>query len=220
MVKVLIDKEMFGRRAFSELVIKLGGREQAMGALVFAWLLGQQFWILKQEYIPMEVWKKEGLRSEIIEVGLARESEEGVYLCGARDFFEKCIQPEREIKPKAKKKTAEPGFQETWAAYSAAYESRYKVQPLRNTKAFTQINQFVKTVGISEAPKVAAFYLTHSDYFFTRNSHSVGIMLTHAQRLRTEMLNGKQTTMASASQLDKKATRFNVFNALLAEAKT
>lgn len=112
--------------------------------------------------------------------------------------------------PVAPKKPAEPkqetelqlACKATWAAYSAAYLYRYGTEPLRNAQVSSQIKSFCQKLPHSEAPEVAAFYVTHNDAFYIRKAHDVGLLVTDAAKLRTEWATGNRVTAAKARQMD------------------
>ena len=91
----------------------------------------------------------------------------------------------------------------TWEAYRAAYLHRYGVEPLRNAKVNGQIAQFVRTVGVQDAPKLAAFYPWHNGGFFVQRRHDFGLLLQSAQQIRTDWLRGEQMTATAARQAEK-----------------
>ncbi len=79
----------------------------------------------------------------------------------------------------------------TWRAYRAAFQNRYRTDPVRNAKVSSQIKQFVGRLGYEESPQVADFYVRHNDVFYTKKAHAVGLMLADAEKLRTEWATGR-----------------------------
>lgn len=108
---------------------------------------------------------------------------------------------------------------ETWGAYSAAYEKRYKVEPKRNATVNAQINQFVKRIGFEESPQVAAFYVFNNSAFYVKKMHSVGMLLAEAEKHRTEWATNKRVTDTEARQADKTQAIGGVFQELIEEAR-
>lgn len=103
--------------------------------------------------------------------------------------------------------SVEPAGAETvstrvWRAYSGAYRDKYGVEPLRNATVNAQIKAFVARVPGDEAEAIARFYLTHADWFYTKNRHPVGAMLRDAEKLRTEWATGVKSTSAEARSAD------------------
>lgn len=103
----------------------------------------------------------------------------------------------------------------TWQAYAAAYRTRYGVEPVRNQTVNSLLCRLVAKLGQDEAPKVAAFYLTHSGQWYVSKMHPVNLLVADAEKLRTEWATGQPMTQAKAAQADQTATRGAVFTALL-----
>lgn len=108
---------------------------------------------------------------------------------------------------------------ETWAGYSAAYSNRYGAEPVRNAKVNAQVRQFVGRVGRTEAPGIAAFYVTHSAAFYVKKMHAFGLLLADAEKLRTEWATNRRVTDTEARQSDKTQATGNVFAELIEEAR-
>ncbi|HHN0413122.1 TPA: helix-turn-helix domain-containing protein, partial [Pseudomonas aeruginosa] len=83
-----------------------------------------------------------------------------------------------------------------WAAYRAAYEERWGVQPVRNAKVNSQVKQLVAALG-AEAPAVAAFFVGLDDKFLVDSCHEFGLLLAKAGAYRT-----KWATAGSAPSTD------------------
>lgn len=71
-----------------KLVAKAGDEYRAKGMVVSAWEIAQ-FWYLKSPHgtIPKSEWDKFDAGSLIVEVGLARMTDSGVYVCGSHEQF-------------------------------------------------------------------------------------------------------------------------------------
>ena len=82
----------------------------------------------------------------------------------------------------------------TWECYSRAYRKRYGVEPIRNLTINSQLKSFVERIGEQEAPEVAAYFVMLNDPWYTKQGHSVGILLKDAEKLRTMCLTGRRTT--------------------------
>ena len=128
--------------------------------------------------------------------------------------------PVQKIKsiPKKQNNDLSPSH-ETWQAYSDAYESRYKVTPVRNATVNAQLSSFIKRIGFEESPHVAAFYVYHNNQFYVTKMHTVGLLLADAEKLRTEWATKTTVTQTQARQVDKTQARGNVFNKLIEEAR-
>jgi hypothetical protein len=108
---------------------------------------------------------------------------------------------------------------ETWGAYSAAYAKRYGTEPVRNAVVNGQLANVVKRLGADEAPKVAAWYVTHNAKWYVQQAHSVAALVKDAEKLRTEWVTRRQVTSTEAAQADRTQTNFNAFAPMLQEAQ-
>lgn len=120
--------------------------------------------------------------------------------------------------PAGEKKTVEgPVTGAAWAAYAASYSDRYGTEPSRNATVNGQLAAFVKRIGAEEAPDVAAFYVKHDDAFYVRKGHPVGLLLSDAEKLRTEWFTGKKITGAQARDAERRSTTAAAVAAIAAE---
>lgn len=101
----------------------------------------------------------------------------------------------------------------TWVAYTEAYRTRYGAEPVRNATVNGQMAQFVKRLGVSEAPEVARFYVGLSTAWYVTKGHPVGLLVNDAEKLRTEWATGKTINGTSARRQE--ATAANPFLELL-----
>ena len=108
---------------------------------------------------------------------------------------------------------------ETWARYENAYASKYGVSPVRNSKVNSQLAQLVARLGPTEAPDVAAYYVTHRHSLYVSAKHCVDLLLRDAEKLRTEWATGTQGTHTQAVMADKTQTNYNSFAPLIAAAR-
>lgn len=118
---------------------------------------------------------------------------------------------------KSKTKAAGEGEGETetaptWGSYSEVYSRTYGVGPVRNRTTNSQMKAFVKRIGVTEAPQVAAFYLTHRDSTYVRAMHPVGLLLMHAEKLRTEWATGRTMLGTHAREIEKHERIDQVFD--------
>lgn len=102
-----------------------------------------------------------------------------------------------------------------WASYSAAYEKRYGEKPVRNAMVNGQLANFITRVPRAEAPEIAAFYVSHRSAYYVRDGHSVGLLVKHAEKLRTEWATGRTITDTRARQEDRTATNVEGWSELL-----
>jgi len=98
---------------------------------------------------------------------------------------------------------AKPLTAEIWTAYSGAYFDRYGTEPVRNAKINTQLKQFIERVGQREAPQVAAYYVSLNTGWYVQKLHSIGVMLTDAEALRTQWATNTQVTSTAARQKER-----------------
>ena len=94
MARINIEDSLFRENSFIELAIKLGSRRNALGALVEAFILAQEYYLKLENdrLIPKESWKRQKICPEIIEVGLAEERENGIYVFGSNEQFSWLVQ--------------------------------------------------------------------------------------------------------------------------------
>lgn len=70
-----------------KLCIRLGDERTAIGAVILAWRIAQKYWCPEKQPVPQEAWVQSGIGREIIDVGLAKETEAGIYISGAEEHF-------------------------------------------------------------------------------------------------------------------------------------
>lgn len=87
MARINIEDSLYKDRRFINLYIRLQSIEAALGALVRAWAVAQQFYTIDDRRIPRAEWDKQGLMNEIIEVGLASEENGRIRVSGADAQF-------------------------------------------------------------------------------------------------------------------------------------
>jgi hypothetical protein len=105
---------------------------------------------------------------------------------------------------------------ETWKQYATAYFDRYKTEPVRNAKVNGQVKQFVKRLGFTESPFVAAFYVQSNTAYYVQRGHSFDGLLSDAEKLRTEWATGNTMTQTRARQIDKSQANKSSVNEALA----
>lgn len=108
---------------------------------------------------------------------------------------------------------------ETWNRYSAAYETRYSVPPVRNRQVNGMLAKLVDKLGAEEAPQVAAFYVGHDKGLYVSSRHCVDLLLRDAEGLRTEWATGRKGTEHEARQADRSAGRGNAVVDLLEQSR-
>ncbi|MHB8322634.1 MAG: YdaU family protein [Acidithiobacillus sp.] len=112
------------------------------------------------------------------------------------------IPEEKKISPGVRKRTTgEAVTTKTWDAYSQAYRKRYGTDPVRNRTVNGQMANFVQRLGQEEAPAVAAFFVNHGGRFYAQSMHPVGLLLSHAESLRTEWFNSQRPRLAAVQSI-------------------
>lgn len=86
MRRINIDPEFWVDYRLIKLVEKLG-QKLAYGSCLLAFQQAQIFWAKDKKPIPFAIWNLLGL-GDLIEVGLAEETPEGIYVKGSRDSFD------------------------------------------------------------------------------------------------------------------------------------
>lgn len=93
---------------------------------------------------------------------------------------------------------------EVWNAYEHAYEQRYGIKPVRNGRTNGMLADLLKRLPKSEAPQVAAFYLTHNNPYYVAKRHPVNLLLADAEGLRTQWATGTKATTLESRQAEVK----------------
>lgn len=126
-------------------------------------------------------------------------------------------------KPAGKKPTLTPAMQEacreTWAEYVKGYAERYAVDPMFNAKVAGQVVQFVKRVGMEEAPQIARWFPSHQSAYYVGRGHVVDCLLRDAEKLRTEWATGRVVTSTAARQADRRGAMADTVQKLLRECE-
>lgn len=94
---------------------------------------------------------------------------------------------------------------DTWTAYSTAYEARYGTQPLRNGAVNSMLSKFIDRVGADNAPAIAVFFVASPDKYFVANLHPVALLLKHAESLHTQWKLNIHVTSTQINALEKAA---------------
>ena len=88
MARINIEDSIFKDTRFFDLSLKLGSKRTALGALVEAFILAQQYFLKSSDHlIPLEKWKEQKISDELIEVGLAEMVDDGIYVKGSKEQF-------------------------------------------------------------------------------------------------------------------------------------
>lgn len=109
-MRVNIEDSLFkdpqGR--FTRLCIAVGDEVKALGWVVTAWRVAQQYWCPEKRPVPVDLWEKAGLPRALIDCGLAREVEGGIYVSGSEEQFKWYFQCVEAGKKGGRKKGGRP----------------------------------------------------------------------------------------------------------------
>ncbi len=88
MARVNVEEDLYRDQRWIDLIIRLGGdSEKALGALVRAWTVGQEYWKVCSNGIPKGAWKMQKLNDAIIEVGLAHDKGDFILIHNSEKHF-------------------------------------------------------------------------------------------------------------------------------------
>lgn len=87
MARINVEDELFTDKRFINLMMKLGSIEMALGALVRCWVVAQRYYKTSDRGIPLAEWNEQELKTEIIDVGLARIDGDFVVIAGGQKHF-------------------------------------------------------------------------------------------------------------------------------------
>lgn len=88
-------------------------------------------------------------------------------------------------------------------SYAKAYKEKYNEAPVRNKKINTQFKYLAERLGL-DAPMVAEFYLSHTEYLYVKSMHSVDLLLRDAEKIRTEWKTGNKMNSNKAKTIETK----------------
>lgn len=88
MARINIEDSLFKDGRFSNLTLALGSRALAIGVLVEAWIVAQEFWKLNKNGIPKTEWRKRRLSDALVTHDLAEDHGDFIYMCGSNNHFE------------------------------------------------------------------------------------------------------------------------------------
>ncbi len=115
------------------------------------------------------------------------------------------------VADKKKASSPNPDNVATWNAYRQAYFAKYRCEPFRNAQVNGQIAKLVKNVGGDIAPALAAYYVNHNNGFYVQKRHPIGLLLSDAQGIYTDMMRNEQMTAAKARQQEGTQTNMSAY---------
>jgi len=105
--RINIEDSLYKDIRFTNLIIKLGSLDTALGAVVRAWSLAQKHFLNEDNarLIPLIEWERQLISKEILNCGLAEVREQGIYVVGAEEQFSWLLQKQSAGKQSAKIKS-------------------------------------------------------------------------------------------------------------------
>lgn len=106
MARINIEDSIFKDGRFQDLSIAMGSRHAALGAVVEAFIIAQQFYLNSEtnRMIPINEWRRRKASDLIIDHGLAEIRGEYIYVCGSEAQFAWLLQASNAGKSKSMKK--------------------------------------------------------------------------------------------------------------------
>ena len=106
MARINIEDSLFKDGRFLDLCIHYGDRQRALGAIVWAFIVAQKFFLSEESerLIPLNEWKRQKCDDKLIEFGLAETKDKGIYVCGSEDQFAWLLQKQAAGKALSEKK--------------------------------------------------------------------------------------------------------------------
>lgn len=126
MARINIEDDLFKKKGFEKLMLKLGSKRSALGALIEAWMLAQKHYLNEENdrLIPFDEWESEEISDEIISCGLAEKKSKGVYIKGSEDQFSWLLQKQEAGKkggrPKNQAENSKPSETERLSSESGS----------------------------------------------------------------------------------------------------
>lgn len=88
MPRINIEESVFSTISFSKLIISLGERQRAIGAIVELWITAQKYWLPDKNLIPAEEFKSIDNWKLLLDCRFAEERDNGFYAKGAEKHFQ------------------------------------------------------------------------------------------------------------------------------------
>lgn len=186
-MSITINDRLWTDTRFNALCKKIG-RYESIGLLVEFWKVAKRHWSKGHEHVPPMDYKLIDPDELLVKFEFAKHTDKGVYCKGSESRF----------KRKVAKKTVSASAP-AWEAYKESYMKRYGQEPVRNATVNGQLANLVKRLG-AETPEVLKFYVEHSDSFYMKKVHAIGIALRDAESLRTQWKNRRAITSAEVKQ--------------------
>lgn len=106
MARINIEDSIFKEKAFEKLVLRLGSRRAALGALVEAFMLAQKHYLttVNDRLIPLNEWEREEMGNDLLDCGFCVQKENGIYVRGSEEQFKWLLQRSEAGKTSARNK--------------------------------------------------------------------------------------------------------------------
>lgn len=88
MARINVEDSIWSDPRFLKLCVKLGDQFKAVGMMVMAWRLAQEFWCPSKSLIPKKRWLESELPDLLFDCGLAEIEDGAVYVRGTEENFE------------------------------------------------------------------------------------------------------------------------------------
>ena len=112
MARINIEESIWSDPRFLKLCVKLGDQFRAVGMIVMAWRLAQEFWCPEKKRIPKRRWADAELPDLLFECGLAEIQDGEIYVRGTAEsfswYFERIDAARRGGKASAEKRKTKP----------------------------------------------------------------------------------------------------------------
>lgn len=108
---------------------------------------------------------------------------------------------------RASKGASKPGVSTAvaWEAYRRAYTERYEIAPAPSRSVNGQMALFCQKIPAADHAVTIEHYLRSNFRRYVEEGHSVGMLLAHAGKLRTEALTGRHGTAYAAQEADRRS---------------
>jgi hypothetical protein len=115
--------------------------------------------------------------------------------------------PETPKKRAKKEKPEQTAGSQVWAAYVAAMQEHWRMDPPRSARTAAQAKQLAELLGVERATKLAAYFPTRRSNWYVQKGHPFGLLLTDHMALLRELENGiKFTPQVVKRIVDKEET--------------
>lgn len=108
LARINFNDSIFHDARFLKLVILVGNPRLAIGELVWAWWLGQKWFLASDRGIPRDEWDKQACNDAIIESGLATQDGRYIKITGSEKHFGWLKQKSAAGKKSARQRTLTP----------------------------------------------------------------------------------------------------------------